>query len=312
MAGAALGLVVDRLLGEPPLDPHPLSVLGRGLVRVEEALYGNNRMLGAGYATAGVLAGAGVGAAIDAFGGPVVGTALGAYGAIGGYALGDAALEVAWALSDDDIEEARRRLPSLVGRDPSKLDTAGICKAVVESVAENTTDAVVAPALWAAIGGATGAVAHRAADTMDSMVGYHSDRYRKFGWASARLDDVMAWVPARVTAAMVALANPSRASIVLSAVRRYAVHHPSPNAGVAEAAFAANLGLQLGGTTDYGDHIEHRPVLGSGRSPGVSDIARAVQLSEHVGTLLAAALAGGAVTVAVVDRACRRRDRKGR
>jgi hypothetical protein len=170
------------------------------------------------------------------------------------------------------------------------LDEKEIARAAVESVAENTVDAVIAPALWAAAAGPCGALGYRATNTLDAMVGHRSARYERYGWASARLDDVAGWVPARVTAGLVAAVRPGAAVAVMRAVRRDAPAHPSPNAGVAEAAFAAALGLRLGGTNRYGDLVELRPPLGTGRPPEWPDIARAVQLSADVGLALAAVL----------------------
>ena len=189
-----------------------------------------------------------------------------------------------------------------MGRDPSSLDAEAIARAVVESVAENTTDAVVAPALWSAVAGAPGAFAHRAADTLDSMVGYRDARYRRFGTVPARADDALAWVPARVTATLVAAVRPRRAGAVVAAVRDDAPRHPSPNAGVAEAAFAAALGLRLGGGENrYGDAVEARPALGAGRPPTASDIAAAVALSRHVTWALTAALAATGIGLLSTD-----------
>jgi adenosylcobinamide-phosphate synthase len=125
---------------------------------------------------------------------------------------------------------------------------------------------------------------------MDAMVGHRSPRYAQFGTWSARADDVANYVPARLTALLVALVRLRRASRVLHAVRRDAPAHPSPNAGVAEAAFAAALGVQLGGTLRYGERIEHRPLLGVGRRPEADDIVRAVRLASDVEWLLVAAL----------------------
>jgi adenosylcobinamide-phosphate synthase len=197
-------------------------------------------------------------------------------------------------------------LPALVGRDPAGLDGPAIARAAVESVAENTTDAIVAPALWTLAAGAAGAFVHRAGDTLDSMVGYRDGTYRRFGTAAARVDDVLAWAPARATAGLVALARPSRAGDVVRAVRRDAPAHPSPNAGVAEAAFAAALGLQLGGGENrYGDRVECRPLLGRGREPEAADIAKAVDLSRDLTWLLAAML--GAAGLAGRSRRARRR-----
>jgi len=213
---------------------------------------------------------------------------------------------VAEPLATGDLDRARDRLPALVGRDPSTLDADEIARAVVESVAENTTDAVVAPAFWALVAGAPGALGYRATNTLDAMVGHHSDRYERYGWASARLDDAANWIPGRLTAALVVAARPERAATIVRTVRRDAANHPSPNAGVAEAAFAAALGLTLGGTNRYGDRLEHRAELGDGRPPQVGDIAAAVRLADDVTLLLALALvAAGAIgTVGAGARRC--------
>jgi adenosylcobinamide-phosphate synthase len=175
------------------------------------------------------------------------------------------------------------------------MDEKELSRAAVESVAENSVDAVVAPALWAALLGAPGAGAYRAVNTMDSMVGHRSARYERYGWAAARLDDAAGFVPARVAAALVAMVRPRQVSAVWRAVRRDAPQHPSPNAGVAEAAFAGALGLRLGGENRYGDRIELRASLGDGRAPERADIERAVVLARDVGLALAAAL--GAVSL---------------
>ncbi len=178
-----------------------------------------------------------------------------------------------------------------MGRDPAGLDEKEVARATVESVAENTVDAVVSPAVWAVVGGARGALGYRAVNTLDAMVGRRCDRYRRYGWASARLDDVAAFLPARMTAGLVMAVRPHEAPAVWRAVRDGAWRHPSPNAGVAEAAFAGALGLRLGGPNRYGERVELRPALGSGRSPERGDIARAVRLSRDVTLALAAALA---------------------
>jgi adenosylcobinamide-phosphate synthase len=174
---------------------------------------------------------------------------------------------VALALDRVTFLAARRLLPSLVRRDPAAIDAAAIARAPVESDAENTTDAIVAPAPWTAAAGPVGAFVYRAGDTLDSMVGYRDERYRRFGLASARLDDAPAWVPARTTATLVALARPGRAPAVARAVRREARRHPSPNAGVSEAAFAGGLGLRLGGANRYGGVVEDRPIWVRGAGP---------------------------------------------
>jgi adenosylcobinamide-phosphate synthase len=178
-----------------------------------------------------------------------------------------------------------------------------MARAVIESVAENTSDAVVAPLLWGAVAGIPGLVAYRAVNTLDAMVGHRSARYLNFGWASARLDDAANWVPARVTAALTAACAPlvTKASPrqVIDTVRRDGGHHPSPNAGRCEAAFAAALGVRLGGTNVYGGVAEARPGLGVGRAPDPEDIRHAIVLSRAV-TVSATALA---VLIAVVTGA---------
>jgi adenosylcobinamide-phosphate synthase len=296
LAGAAVGIVADRLLGEPPLAAaHPVTVLGRSLTALEHRTYRPTRIAGALHAGVGVLLGAVAGAAVRS-------TAAVTATCVAGRMLGDAALDVAAHLERDDLDAARGALPALVGRDPEALDARAIARAVVESVAENTVDAVVAPALWAAALGPAGAGAHKAVSTLDSMVGYRTERYREFGWASARLDDAAAYVPARVTALLVAAVRPRQAGAVWRAVRDGAHGHPSPNAGVVEAAFAGALGLRLGGPTVYGDRVDPRPTLGDGAAPTARDIARATDLSRDVAVALAAVLAAAAILVASAGR----------
>jgi adenosylcobinamide-phosphate synthase len=205
---------------------------------------------------------------------------------------------VAKQLEAGDLGAARELLPALAGRDPMQLDEKEIARAVVESVAENTVDAIVAPAWWALLAGARGAFAHRAVNTMDAMVGHHSDRYERYGWAAARLDDGAAWIPARLTAALVAIVRPRAARDVITVVREQAPAHPSPNAGVAEAAYAAALGLQLGGSNRYDGRVDHRPPLGYGRCAEPEDIRRATALCRDV-TL---AIVGGLGAAAAVGR----------
>ena len=281
--GAALGVAADRLVGEPPAAVHPVVAFGRLMRGVERGLYGDSRGRGVAHTLVGVTVGAGAGGLVGS-------TAAATCLSVGGRALGKAASAVGDAVDAGDLVQARALLPSLVGRNPDGLDEKEIVRAVVESVAENTVDAVVAPALWAALAGAPGALGYRAVNTLDAMVGHRSHRYRRYGWASARLDDAAGWVPARVTAALVAAVRPRAAREVWTAVRRQAPAHPSPNAGVAEAAFAAALGLRLGGQNRYGDRVELRPPLGTGRPPERGDIARAVALSRDVTVALCALL----------------------
>jgi adenosylcobinamide-phosphate synthase len=297
-AAVAAGLLGDRMLGEPPRALHPVAAFGTVMAFVETAVYDDARAAGAAYAIAGTALGAGAGVVARH---PTAGVTV----SVAGRALRHTALTVHDALTRDDLPAARGLLPALVGRDPSELDARGVAAAVVESVAENSVDAVVAPACWALVAGAPGALGYRAVNTMDAMVGHRSPRYARFGTWSARADDVANFVPARCTALLVAAARPSRSIDVWRAVRRDAPAHPSPNAGVAESAFAAALGVELGGPLRYGNRVEDRPLLGRGPRPQPSDIVRAVKLANDVELLLLGAL----TTVAAVAATRARRAR---
>lgn len=280
---AGAGALLDLRFGEPSYPVHPVELFGRAMQRVERRLYRDSRAAGVVHA--------GIGAAAGLLGGRAArSTALMTFIATAGRGLAEAARRVEHALGEGDLEEARRLLPALVGRDPRNLGEGEIARAVVESVAENTVDAVVAPVLWGAVGGAAGAATYRAINTMDSMVGHRSPRYRRYGTASARLDDLAGWLPARATAALVASVRPGRAAAIWRAVTRDAPAHPSPNAGVAEAAFAGALGLRLGGPLTYQGRPEVRPLLGDGRLPGWRDIDPAIRLCRDVTVGLVAAL----------------------
>ena len=284
----ALGVATDALVGEPPSLVHPVRLFGTAMQKVEDGLYRDSRAAGVVHATVGTLLGVGAGAALGS-------TSAATYLAVAGRALGEAALDVGDALESSDLDRARRLLPSLAGRDPSSLTAAEVARAVVESVADNTVDAVVAPVLWAAAAGAPGALGYRAVNTLDAMVGHRDRRYRRFGWASARMDDVAALAPARLTALLVTAVRPRAAGAIWRAVRVQAPLHPSPNAGVAEAAFAAALGVRLGGVSRYGELTEHRPALGVGRPVETADIARAVALSKSVTSGLVVLLIGAGI-----------------
>lgn len=287
--GAAAGLLGDLFLGDPRRG-HPVAAFGRAAGAVERVLWRDHRGWGALHAV--VCAGGAAGAAAlaaslvrDSRAASVALTAATTWAVLGGTSLGREARAVGGALAAGDIEVARERLPHLCGRDPQALDADGIARAVVESVAENTSDAVVGALVWGAFGGVPGLVAFRAVNTLDAMVGHKSLRYRRYGWASARLDDVLGWPGARLTALLAAAAGDSRSG-ALRAWREDAAKHPSPNAGPVEAAFAGALGVRLGGTLSYGGRVEHRPVLNrGGRAVAVADIERAVRLSRRVGVL---------------------------
>jgi adenosylcobinamide-phosphate synthase len=274
---------------------HPVAAFGRLMQRVEARVYRDDRQAGSRYAATGVGVGIVAGLLTRS-------TTTGVSCAAAGRMLRAHADDIQRALEAGALDRARQALPALVGRDPSELDESGIAAAVIESVAENTVDAVVAPALWGAALGAPGALGYRAVNTMDAMVGHHSKRYERFGWCSARADDVAAYLPARVTAGLVCVAHPSRTSSILRAVSRDASAHPSPNAGVAEAAFAAALGLELGGKVRYGERIEDRPLLGTGPRPVPSDIGRATKLANQVELALVALLGATGLVASLTRR----------
>lgn len=281
--GAAVGLILDQLWPEPPSLVHPVALFGRLMDVVEVRNYRDARAPGVVHALVGSVVGTTMGSVMRS---TSAATAL----AVGGRALREAAYDVSVALSAGDLVAARAALPALVGRDPTDLNATEIARAAIESVAENTVDAIVAPALWAAVAGPAGALGYRAVNTMDAVVGHHSTRYENYGWASARLDDVANWVPARCTAALVALVRPRATREIRWVVSHQASAHPSPNAGVVEAAFAAALGLRVGGRVRYEGRVEDRAPLGRGRPPDPSDIAAAVRLCGDVTMALGALL----------------------
>jgi adenosylcobinamide-phosphate synthase len=285
------GWLADRVLGEPPAAVHPVALFGTAMGRIERLTYRPTRSAGAAHVAVGVGGALAAAALARALLGSGPATAAATAASVAGRMLGAEAGAVLAAVEAGDLAAARCRVPSLVGRDPEGLAADDLVRAVIESLAENTVDAVVAPLFWAAVAGAPGVLGHRAVNTLDAMIGHRDQRYERFGWAAARLDDAANYVPARLAAAGIALLAPARAAAILAAVRRDAPAHPSPNGGVIEAAVAAALGVQLGGANRYGDRVEHRGVLGRGRPPTVSDGRRAIRLTAGLGALAAAAAA---------------------
>jgi adenosylcobinamide-phosphate synthase len=294
-AGIAAGYLADVLFADPRRG-HPVAGFGWCATALEKITYRDDR--GSGVIHTAVLVGSVVG--VGAFaqrrvggGAEVLLTAAATWVTLGGTTLGKTGAAMADRVAHEDVDGARALLPSLCGRDPAVLDGPGLTRAACESVAENTADATVAPLMWVALAGVPGVLAYRAINTLDAMIGNRSARYLRFGWAAARLDDLVNIIPARVSGLLVALCAPLVGGSPTGAVRawlRDADRHPSPNAGVVEAAFAGALGVQLGGPTQYRHELEIRPTLGEGRPPGVEDLRRAVRLSRLV-QLAAAALA---------------------
>ena len=256
--GLVAGFALDRLLGDPRRY-HPVAGFGTVALRAEQRWYADDRAHGVLH-TATLVGGAVLlGAAAERFApgqaGKTLVTAAAAWAVLGGRSLEREALAVHAHLDRGDLPAARQRLTHLVGRDTSELSAADVSRAVVESVAENTSDAVVAPLVWGAIAGVPGRLGYRAANTLDAMVGHHNERYEHFGWASARFDDLLNLPGSRLSGVLAMAAAPNGAGDAVRAWRRDAARHPSPNAGVVEATFAGALGVRLGGTNTYGDRL---------------------------------------------------------
>jgi adenosylcobinamide-phosphate synthase len=279
------GWFADRLFGDPARF-HPVAGFGNTATALERVTWRPNRAAGIAHVLTLVVPAALLARRCH--------PALVVWAALGGRSLERAALALSDALRAGDVAAARRLAPALVGRDPSQLDAAELSRAAVESVAENTSDAVVVPLFWAAVGGAPAVAAHRAVNTLDAMIGHKHDRYREFGWFAARVDDVVNWPGATLTVVLASLAAPLVGGSPQAAWRtawRDGRAHPSPNAGRVEGAFAGALGIRLGGTNRYAHGLERRPDLGNGPAPVVEDVARSVKLARIVG-VGALALAG--------------------
>jgi adenosylcobinamide-phosphate synthase len=280
------GYAADLALGDPA-SRHPVAGFGRVAGRVERAVHAPSRARGLAYALGLVAAAALAGEALARAVGRRAALLAITWAALGGRSLRSEANQIAARLDGGDLEGARAALSGLVGRDTDGLDAQGVCRAVVESVAENTGDAVVGALLWATLAGPAGVASYRAANTLDAMVGHRTERYERFGWAAARLDDAMSWPAARAGAALAVASAPLVGGSPRAAwrtLRRDGAAHPSPNAGHLEAAFAGALGVRLGGRLSYDGRAEWRPQLGDGAAPDTTTVRRAALLSSAVGT----------------------------
>lgn len=178
------------------------------------------------------------------------------------------------ALRAGDLEAARERVSHIVGRDTRQLDASGVSAAALESLAESFNDGIVAPAFWLALGGLPGLFAYKVLNTADSLIGHKEERWRAFGWAAARADDVANLVPARIAGTLLVFAGWGGLLVMFKDASR----HASPNAGWPEAAMAGALGVRLGGPTSYDGVVHERPVFGSGPAPGVADLGRGLRV----------------------------------
>ena len=274
-----LAFGLDLLVGDPRWLPHPVRLIGWFAARIEPLcrrllpfpyLAGAAAVLLVVGVTGGLAFAAVYGAGLaHPLAGDIVSVLL-IYTAIAARDLAGHSYRVYRALRAGDLPEARRRVGMIVGRDTAELDEPGVTRAAVESVAESTLDGVTAPLFFAAVGGPVGALAYKAANTLDSMFGHKDERYLKFGWAAARLDDLANLIPARLTAPLIALAAVPLGLRPFGALRvtwRDGQKHASPNSGIPEAAFAGAMGVQLGGVNVY-DGVPHQgPLIGDPLRP---------------------------------------------
>jgi adenosylcobinamide-phosphate synthase len=281
-------ILLDILAGDPPWLPHPVRLIGCFASFLEmplKKIFANARLAGAmavlivlavtGLLTYAVIFGAGL---LHPFAADIVSIVL-LYTTFAARDLSQHSFNVYRELKAGNIEEARKKVSLLVGRDTDILDEAGVVRATVESVAENTVDGVTAPLFFAFLVGPLGAIIYKAVNTLDSMFGYKNERYREFGWASARLDDLANYVPARLTALIIPVAAVILQLSPLNSLRilvRDGKKHPSPNSGLTEAAVAGALNIQLGGLNYYFGQPSLRPTMGDPvKELGKKDIVRA-------------------------------------
>ncbi|PEQ94105.1 adenosylcobinamide-phosphate synthase [Bacillus sp. AFS006103] len=277
-----IAYLIDMFIGDPPNWPHPVRWIGKMITFFEKRLNkGKSKQLkGVGmllfvllsvYIIALVLVETGYGIH------PIVGVLVESIiisTTIAQKSLKRAALEVYRPLSKGGLSEARTKLSYIVGRDTESLDEGEIARGTIETVAENTSDGVTSPMFWALLGGAPLAMVYRAANTCDSMVGHMNNRYIEFGWASAKWDDVMNWLPSRLTGMIMLLGQRPESITYKKAwtiLFRDAKKHPSPNSGWGEAAVAAILGIQLGGINYYQGIVSNRAKMGDPIQPIQAD-----------------------------------------
>ncbi|WP_155523529.1 adenosylcobinamide-phosphate synthase CbiB [Nodosilinea nodulosa] len=298
-----LAASLDRLVGDPWGWPHPVQAMGWIIGRLSQGIFrlklppGGERFLGIGLGL-GIIVGSGaVGWGLVNLAGsvhPAAGLGIEVVllaSCFAGRSLRQAAGDVLTPLASGDIPAARDRLSLYVGRDTEHLDAPEILRAVLETVSENATDGVLAPLFYALVGALLPvgsvpvALAYKAASTLDSMVGYREAPYTHLGWFSARFEDALTWVPCRLTVATIALLS-GRPGQVWHLCRRDAPADPSPNAGWSECAYAAALGVQLGGRNWYRGQVKEKPLLGDAEQPIKGDrILQALSLTRRAALL---------------------------
>lgn len=312
-----LAAVLDRIVGDPWCWPHPVQAIGQvitwgsqGIFRLKLPPWGERSLgvvlglgiiLGSGAVGWGLVYLAGIVHPIVGMGCEVVLLAS----CFAGRSLRRAAEDVLTPLESDDIPLARERLALYVGRDTKNLDKPELLRAVLETVSENATDGVMAPLFYALVGALLPvgsmpvALAYKAASTLDSMIGYKEAPYTHLGWFSARFEDALTWLPCRLTVFTIALLS-GRPRQVWALCRRDAPADPSPNAGWSECAYAAALGVQLGGRNMYRGQVKEKPLLGDAVVPITGDRIRQALALTRLGFLLWTGL--GVAVIAGVGR----------
>jgi adenosylcobinamide-phosphate synthase len=281
-------LVVEACVGYPQAIyrriAHPVVWIGRAIEKIERhwnrPAFSDDARRALGVATVVVIVGgaAALGYALQvaaghtSFGAVLI--VLIASTGLAQHSLYTHVHEVLRPLRDGDLSAARTAVAQIVGRDTAALNETGVAGAALESLAESFNDGVVAPAFWFLVGGLPGLFAYKALNTADSLIGHREARWRMFGWAAARADDLANLIPARIAGALLAIAGGGGLLVMC----RDAPKHASPNAGWPEAAMAGALRIQLGGPAAYDGVLHERPVFGSGTSPGVGDLARGLRI----------------------------------
>jgi len=306
MAAAMLvALALDAMVGWPDRlyarIGHPVTWLGALIEALDKRfnrdawLAWTRRLAGVGVAI-GVTAliiviGAGLQAVVPEGGASVLLVGVLAWPLVAARSMYDHIVNVARPLAADDVEGARKAVSLIVGRDPNQLDAAEIRRSTLESLAENTSDGIVAPLFYGVIFGLPGIMAYKAINTLDSMIGHRNERHGDFGWAAARLDDLVNLIPARLTGLIFALVG-KRTRPAFRVMGRDAANHRSPNAGWPEAAMAGALGVRLSGPRSYGDHVADEPWLnGDSPDPAQNDLAEGLALFRRAMFAVAGVLA---------------------
>ncbi|MBU4601562.1 adenosylcobinamide-phosphate synthase CbiB [bacterium] len=295
--------LLDLIIGDPYWLPHPVRIIGKFIEYLEKALRKNNNQnqrtekikgifltvvtVGLSYFIIYFLIYiAGIISPMLKF----VFSSFFIFTTLSTKNLGEEAFSVYRALEEDNLELARERVSRIVGRDTKNLDKEEIVRAAIETVAENSVDGIISPLFYAVLGGAPLAIAYKAINTLDSMVGYKNTKYLHFGWFSAKVDDLVNYLPARISVILIPVASllvRQRGLMALRIIFRDGKKSPSPNAGIPEAGFAGALGIQLGGVNFYQGVKEYRPILGEKlKKKSPKDILKAIWLSYTVSILM--------------------------